>query len=447
MAAAALVACSSGPDTTSTLEPPSITPTDAPTDTPVPSPVGTSVPTATALPTPSPTDTSVPTATALPTPSPTDTPTPVPPGEKFVAISSGGYHTCALRANGEPVCWGAAPGEPSPVIGSVAFGQASPPEGERFTSISSGMFHTCGLREDGTPVCWGAEEGDSTGGRGGYSLIGFDQSSPPEGEVFVSINSGGFHTCGLREDGSVICWGVEVEEHSYLGVGQTSPPESERFVSISSGWNHSCGLREDGTAVCWGPEPSSGSFGGWDETPEEPFAWIDAAGGYTCGQHLGGGVECWGGWSDVVILPSPYPGWSNRFADFSAAGGHSCGLWSNGTAVCWGILNDVPMKGTWMGERQFTAISSGSDHTCAIELDGDAIVCWGNDDYGQSSPPGGMHLDGPEAITEQLSRSDGPLTAISSGGSHACGLAKDETVRCWGTTSTAAHRRRQERSF
>ncbi len=75
--------------------------------------------------------------------------------ETFTAISSGTYHTCALRADGTPVCWGAKLGDEGEVIGQTGFGQSEPPEGEHFVSISSGGDHTCALRADGTPVCWG----------------------------------------------------------------------------------------------------------------------------------------------------------------------------------------------------------------------------------------------------------------------------------------------------
>ena len=81
-------------------------------------------------------------------------------------------------------------------------GEASPPERETFTDISSGHYHTCGLREDGSVACWGDND--------------YGAASPPEGETFTTISSGMGHTCGLREDGSARCWGDNSE-------GQSSP--------------------------------------------------------------------------------------------------------------------------------------------------------------------------------------------------------------------------------
>ena len=107
--------------------------TAAPTPTPLAlapaTPVATASPTPVAskttatqpMPTPTPSapissptpPASQPTSTT-PAPMTTPTPTPIPPGELFVDISSGRYHTCALRADGVPVCWGAAARETKP---------------------------------------------------------------------------------------------------------------------------------------------------------------------------------------------------------------------------------------------------------------------------------------------------------------------------------------------
>ena len=150
-------------------------------------------------------------------------------GTGWESVSSGGFHTCALRrADGTADCWG-----------HDGFGQSSPPTDERFVSISSGWRHTCALREDGSTVCWGA----------GDDAIDFGQASPPPDERFASISSGVWHTCALREDGSAVCWGVDKDA---VDFGQASPPTDERFVSISSGMEYTCAVTVEGTLVCWG---------------------------------------------------------------------------------------------------------------------------------------------------------------------------------------------------
>ena len=158
----------------------------------------------------------------------------IPPRDlRLAAISSGSHHTCALRLDGSPVCWGfIETGEPFEdqifrVVSSgnshtclpmVDFDSLYPGvcrgfetlADERFAAISSGSGHTCALRLDGTPVCWGFnQEG---------------QASPPEGERFVAVSSGGYHTCALRPDGSAVCWGNDAR-------GQSSPPDMRFSVA------------------------------------------------------------------------------------------------------------------------------------------------------------------------------------------------------------------------
>ncbi len=90
----------------------------------------------------------------------------------------------------------------------------------------SGAHHTCGLRSDETVVCWGYDlekaariDGTDTGvnAPGMEFLFNTRRSEPPEGERFTAITAGSFHTCGLRQDGGVSCWG-------YDNHGQASPP-------------------------------------------------------------------------------------------------------------------------------------------------------------------------------------------------------------------------------
>ena len=68
---------------------------------------------------------------------------------------------------------------PSPAGATTTYGQASPPSGT-FKAISAGDYHTCGIRTDDTLACWG------------YNYNG--QSSPPSG-TFKAVSAGNYHTC------------------------------------------------------------------------------------------------------------------------------------------------------------------------------------------------------------------------------------------------------------
>ncbi len=65
---------------------------------------------------------------------------------------------------------------------------------------------------------------------------------PPDG-VFSAIATGSTHSCGLRPDGTVQCWGNNWR-------GQTNAPDG-KFTVTAPGAEHTCGIRADGTIQCW----------------------------------------------------------------------------------------------------------------------------------------------------------------------------------------------------
>ena len=284
--------------------------------------------------------------TFTPTPTPTHTPTATPTtasgSAALTSLTTGYDHACALRANGEAVCWG-----------RNEEGSTSPPSG-RFTDISAGAGFTCGLRENGAIECWGT---DGASGR----------TNAPAGR-FTSITTGHYHGCALRENGEAVCWG-----YNYQGL--SNPPAGERFASISGGKDHTCGLRADGTILCWGSNTN-----GLSSPPAGRFVSMDAGQIHTCGLRESGAIECWGYDRFGLLSPPSGDGFTSVSASF---GEHACALNSEGAAVCWGRSSEG--QTTAPGGR-FTDISAGGNYTCGLHADGTA-VCWGDDEYGQLTPP------------------------------------------------------------
>jgi len=75
-------------------------------------------------------------------------------------------------------------------------------------------------------------------------------------EKASQVSSGGKHTCAIREDSSLWCWGNN--EYGQLGLEYFgSATNTPQFVTsgvslVSLGWNHTCAVKVDGSLWCWG---------------------------------------------------------------------------------------------------------------------------------------------------------------------------------------------------
>ena len=124
--------------------------------------------------------------------------------------------------------------EPMPNLGGTGQLNVS-----KYVSVSTGFRHSCGLRTDGAVTCWGSNH--------------YGEAMPPEGE-FASVSVWWRHSCGVRIDGTVTCWGLN-------DFGQSTPPEGE-FASVSAGEFHTCGVRTDGSVTRWGHQVRGLTSGG-----------------------------------------------------------------------------------------------------------------------------------------------------------------------------------------
>ena len=249
--------------------------------------------------------------------------------------------------------------------------------------------HTCGLKADGTVGCWGGNA--------------YGQSSPPAGR-FLSVSAGEYHSCGLRTDGSVACWG-----NSANGRLGTEAERAGPFVSVSAGQYQTCAVRTNGNAFCWG---AIGEDVGQATAPAGTFLSVSAAYNHSCGLKSDGSIACWG---RNTFGQSAAP--AGSYLSVAAGGLHSCGLKSDGSIACWGGNFDGQLGTEEQRAGPYQSVSASFLSTCALRTDGSA-VCWGYNDYGQTAVPETMGMLG--------------FGQIAAGNAHACQVNRDGTLACWG---------------
>ena len=289
------------------------------------------------------------------------------PRDPFLAVSAGIFYTCALRfRSGAIECWG-----------SNTYGVLDAPAGS-FTAVSVGATHNCALRESGEIACWGNNE--------------HGQTDAPAGNDFIAVSAGGDHTCAIRKGGEIECWGSndrtvttrwESEPHVYregtrIVYGGQLDAATGRFSAVSAGGAHSCAIRTNGEIACWGDNAAGQTLA--PTTSNHPFSIVSAGRSYTCAISVFQAIACWG---DNSYGQTDAPDGSDYMA-VSAGDEHTCAIRHTGGAIaCWGDnffgRTDAP-AGT------FYAVSVGGFHSCAIHESGE-IACWGDNRYEQTDVP------------------------------------------------------------
>jgi alpha-tubulin suppressor-like RCC1 family protein len=185
-----------------------------------------------------------------------------------VEVDTSFSRTCARRDDGSVWCWGwGAWGQ----LGNTAEVNLSKPERVRglamAVEVTNGNNHSCARRADRTVWCWGRNESGQIGT--GSTSRGVDSAAQVQGlSDAVAVTAGGSHSCARRADGTVWCWGGNVSGE--LGVAPAGPgqhravavqvPGLTDVVAIAAGGVHTCALRADGTIWCWG-DNANGELG------------------------------------------------------------------------------------------------------------------------------------------------------------------------------------------
>jgi hypothetical protein len=221
------------------------------------------------------------------------------------------------------------------------------------------------------------------------------------------IALGGFATCGLDDGGLASCMGQEPQIGGGDTLSKSIPTPTGTSIAlqaITGSASHFCGIATtDKSIYCWGIN-----------------ALVDTSG------HSAG----------LAIVPKQLAS-SLTWAEVGSGVAHTCGLTTNQDAYCWGANNSgqlgtrgdtapVFVPAAVYGGFKFTAITSGTNHSCALTPSHDAL-CWGNNQLGQLGDGTFTSRVAPTLVLGGLQ-----FQAIAGGDPWTCGLSIAGAAYCWG---------------
>jgi alpha-tubulin suppressor-like RCC1 family protein len=255
------------------------------------------------------------------------------------------------------------------------------------------------------------------------------------------------HFCARLLDGSVWCWGPNVNGNAVPGTNTSdfySPTHIEGIegaAQIAGGQLHTCVLSTDGVVRCWGDNGNgqlgNGVVGGHSNQPVvveklPPAVEIAASQSGTCARFENGGVLCWGAVSIVqdggivpVPIPTPVPK-LNNVAQIAGAD-YICARMHDDSVAC---LDD---GGTGIDEitgiTDAISISGKDTHACAV-LNDSGVACWGENFDGVLGI-GTIAAMG-EVLPPQIVSDLTDVNEVHVSYYNTCAMTRGAAVWCWG---------------
>lgn len=258
----------------------------------------------------------------------------------------------------------------------------------------------------------------------GMSLLAYGAASlllaSPSLAADPMISMGGNFSCALQANGIAKCWG----NNSFGELGRSVPrrgskvisnPVAIRFgsqlLSLDAGRNHVCGIATSRAAFCVG---------------------LNRYG--QLGQAARAGTR----------KPSPRASrvkLGGKAIAISAGGNHTCAILDGGNLECFGF-NRHGQTGRrakadvqWKPRRvnlgaPAVSVSAGSNHTCAVLVDG-GLKCFGRNDVGQLGSETNLETDRPTS-SPQLVPLPAATKVVVASAWHTCALLVDGRVFCFG---------------
>jgi alpha-tubulin suppressor-like RCC1 family protein len=377
------------------------------------------------------------------------------PVDAIVDVSAGSASACAVRASGKLYCWGNnASHELGVENGEGACGgqncSSAPilvPDLNDVERVSVGQSVACAVRRNGDVVCWGSNGQGHAGGAVTTDLFPPSRimGLPKAFEVATTQDAACARVQGEATT-EVWCWGkntsgligVPVDFNVYA-PRRIAGIDGAKALRLSPNTSQACVINGDDTVSCWGRN-DSGILGHPPYTGADTSCATSAACSnvpsrvgtsfkvdvlavgfnFACARRLGEGVSCWGSNVsgslglppdpisrhtpvDIAILP--------KVLDLDVGGGHACARVERGELFCWGLNSEGELGNGYLGGSCASAespcvpsptrveglgaiarVSLGQYVTFAIDESG-AAWAWGYNSVGQLAHPTGKAPD------------------------------------------------------
>jgi alpha-tubulin suppressor-like RCC1 family protein len=330
-------------------------------------------------------------------------------GTDWKQVSSGSSHTAAIKTDGTLWTWGLGN---SGRLGTNDLTQRNTPVttfagGTNWKQVSSGSYHTAAIKTDGTLWTWGR----GTSGQLGTNDI-TNRSTPVTtfagGTDWKQVSSGGYHTAAIKTDGTLWIWGFGT--YGQLGTNDTlnrSTPVTTfaggtDWKQVSSSGAHTAAIKTDGTLWIWG-FGTYGQLGTNDtlnrSTPVTTFAggtdWkqVSSSGAHTAAIKTDGTLWIWGfgtsgqlGTNDLTNRSTPVTTFAggNNWKQSSCKSNHTAAIKTDGTLWTWGsningqlgtndIINRSTPVTTFAGGTDWKQVETNIRYTVALTYDDPVI--------------------------------------------------------------------------
>lgn len=372
-----------------------------------------------------------------------------------------------------------------------------------YLDLAAGYHTACVVKADTTVWCWGEQA----------NFYNTTQPLPSQNPVQVKLSNGAPLTgvrslafgktpngpyCAVKTDGTVWCWGkdqLSTTENANV-FSQVHPVMANPsalltdVVKVAVGDNNSCAIKKDLTGWCWGRDygyigasqtvtkPAWGMTGvyptlitnGTNNEQLQNVIDMSANLGYFMITNSTGGVKKTWAWGNPTLISdlnvgktTPVPAPTAVFKDNSYAApipgltqissgfNHTCAVDINHTAICWGgcaKVNGVTPPGCLptavaigpLGPgdaAMFTdvvSVTAGTFTDCVIR-GGGSLWCWGQSLRPEQTSGGtSLYTKTPQEILYQGNSMFG-LTKVVMGNDFACAMKMNNTIFCWGNNS------------